>query len=68
MTENSNNETFTDLEAALIRLLRQMGFAEHRVASLFDVNGGRISEVNTNKRNPVERQKGKRLHKKGKAA
>jgi len=39
---------------AVIRLLDVWGFPNHRIASLFDVNQGRISEVLTANRPPKE--------------
>lgn len=41
---------FSKQDIAVIVLLKQLGYFEHRIAALFDVNQGRISEVWTGKR------------------
>ncbi len=39
----------TPPEAALIKKLLKEGVLQHRIAAQFDVNSGRISEINTGK-------------------
>ena len=36
--------------AAKIKLLLKTGEKQHRIAALFDINQGRISEINTGKK------------------
>lgn len=44
MTDFTNHKTEDGRH--VIRLLSRLGFPNHRIASLFDVNQGRISEIN----------------------
>ena len=40
----------TDLDIAVAKMLLRCGYAQHRIASLFDVNQGRIAEISTGER------------------
>jgi predicted XRE-type DNA-binding protein len=42
------SETLTQNDVAIIRTLKMLGFHNKRIAALFDVNQGRISEVTAN--------------------
>ncbi|MBL1241691.1 MAG: hypothetical protein COB13_007560 [OCS116 cluster bacterium] len=41
--------TLTESDAAQIKLLLDMSVLQSRIAAMFDVNGGRISEIKTGK-------------------
>ena len=44
--------TLDEWDAAIIRFLDNQGFSCQRIAALFDVNQGRVSEVITDQRLP----------------
>lgn len=46
----SGSASLTANDAAQIKLLLQMRVLQSRIAAIFDVNGGRISEIKTGKR------------------
>lgn len=61
MTKSSYTLTFED--AVQVHMLIRQGTLQSRIAAKFDVNGGRISEVNTGKLHPDSRKEAlKRLH------
>ena len=41
------SKTLTEKDAAIIKGMRLRGDANHRIAAWFDVNQGRIAEINT---------------------
>jgi predicted XRE-type DNA-binding protein len=47
---NQDSDTLTKKDAAIIRVLLSNGFQTKRIAALFDVNQGRISEINSGKK------------------
>lgn len=47
-------------EAVQVHLMLMDGWLQSRIAAHFDVNSGRISEVNTGKRHPGSREEARR--------
>ena len=43
--KGQDSETLTEADAVIVRMLNGFGFHNKRIAALFDVNQGRISEV-----------------------
>lgn len=51
MARNSTTPPLTETMAAAIKwLLAQTDMAQHQIAAMFNINQGRVSEVNTGKR------------------
>lgn len=44
---DQNSDTLTENDGKIIRYLLGKGFQTKRIAALFDVNQGRISEINS---------------------
>ena len=44
---NQNSDTLRQEDVSVIKLLLHLGFQHKRIAALFDVNQGRISEINS---------------------
>lgn len=45
-----NSDYLSEDDVAIVKLLLLQGFQHKRIASLFDVNQGRISEINSGKK------------------
>lgn len=56
----SHQLTFED--AVKVHIMILDGWLQSRIAAYFDVNGGRISEVNTGKRHPKSKEVAVRRH------
>lgn len=47
---NQNSDHLSPSDIAIVKLLLTQGFHQKRIASLFDVNQGRIAEINSGRK------------------